>query len=166
MKYLLIAFAFISLTASAQTALDSSLTLTVTKQTLWQYGYSQISTPNWDSRKLPDEISAALGNTKKISPDSLVVFTFKKGKQLVDFIAFIQAGATGAYGDFYRKIYLGNPATVGYTSLKAQLNALKDLNTQQGRTAAQVKLRVDDYGDKLDNVLADGDNRGIDYIKN
>ena len=166
-KLLFIAIAFICISASAQTSIDSAITLTVTKQTLWIYGDFQNQSPNWDNRKLPDEVSTALGTNKKTNPDSLVTFTFKRGTQLVKFIGFIESQKIGAFVDFYRKVYLGNPTITNFGGgLKAQINTMSALNTQQGRTALEVKAAAKAYEDDLDKSFTDSENRGIDWIKN
>lgn len=166
MKYTIIFLLLISLSSYGQPAsIDSAITLTCTKQTLWIYGYFQSQNANWDSRKLPDDVVAVIGSNKT-SPDSVITFTFRRGKQLANFIQSLQGDRIGAFLDFYRKIYLGNPAIGGFTSLKSQLQTLSANNTQQGRTALEVRQRVNNYGDALDALFVDCENRGIDWIKN
>jgi len=166
MKYLTIIFLFLSSFAMAQpNAGDSAITVQITKQGLQMFAFYISQSPQWDNRKLPDDIAEVIG-TKKAPADSVVNFTFKKGNQLVKYVDFLMSDRVGVMVDLYRKIYLGQPNINGFQSLKNQLNTLSGVNSQQGRTALFVKDEVQKRQDAYDALFAENIDRALDWLKN
>jgi len=166
MKYLLF-FLLISSSAFAQekNAGDSAITVQITKQGLQMFAFYISQSPQWDNRKLPDDIAEVIG-TKKAPADSIVNFTFKRGNQLVKYIDFLMSDRVGVMVDLYRKIYLGQPNIAGFQSLKNQLNTLSGVNSQQGRTALFVKDEVQKRQDAYDALFAENIDRALEFLKN
>jgi len=166
MKYLTIIFLFFSSFAMAQpNAGDSAITVQITKQGLQMFAFYISQSPQWDNRKLPDDIVAVIG-TKKTPADSIVTFTFKKGNQLTKYIDFLMSDRVGVQVDLYRKIYLGQPNIANFQSLKNQLNTLSGVNSQQGRTALFIKNELQQRQDAYDALFAENIERALEWLKN
>ncbi len=122
MKKLLFAIALlISISATSQTAGDSSITVTLPVRAIILMGAYLSEAPRWEDRKAPDQLIIKIGSGTQL--DSLTSLTIT-GKRLAWFMNKLQADQNVVIIDDYRQIILNMPSLAGYTGLQSQINTI------------------------------------------
>jgi hypothetical protein len=122
MKYLLIIFLGLSLTASAQDEpqppkwQDSTINLVLKQRFAWHVTNALRLT--WDNRKTPDILRPFVGSGNR--PDSIFTVTLKAGLVRDGLESILTRPLLLMYDD-YRSIMLGQPTVSGYTRLDTQI---------------------------------------------
>jgi len=139
MKYLLILFSFISVSAAAQNYNDSTITIQTTQQGadyIGRYLSGSITGDKiWSNKNMPSALKPYLGSGN--NPDSLITVTIKAEfvigmlNQLLTGEAFITAAA-------FNKILNNSPSIVGYTGLATQIVSKKNGNSSDKMVATFI----------------------------
>lgn len=156
MKYLLIVFAFISFSASAQNYADSNITVQLSQRSAYWISTHVRNNFTFDVRKMPEILSPYVGSGTK--PDSLFNVTLQ-AKYIKGLIEILFASPTATEIDDYNSILFNIPVVPGYTALSNQVVAISNGNGSQKLTAKWI---VDFYNSRK----TDFNNLRADYIKN
>jgi hypothetical protein len=145
-KLLFIAFAFLSISSSAQNYGDSTITLQLPKVAAWYIGYhikSLSGNDMWNNRTAPSTLKNYVGsganyNPDSHNPDSLFTVTLK-ASYIKGMIELLLSGGNEETLSDRLSILNNSPAIPSYTSLIIQVTAIANGSGAQKNAAIFIR---------------------------
>ena len=162
MKYLLILFTLISVTAGAQNYADSTITITSTQRLAGFIARAIREKPSWEDRKMPDVMKNFVGSGN--NQDSVFTVTIKARHLFAGISQLIDRPLLLMYSD-YRSIMMNLPVIVGYTPMVTQIQTIAAGITSQKLAAQWV---IDMYQQRVNayNALDTEEKSAVQTWKN
>lgn len=145
MKYLIIIFAFITTSASAQNYADSNISVQLTQRSAYWIATYVRNTFSLEYRKMPEILAPYVGSGTK--PDSLFNVTLQ-AKYIKGLLELLFSSPTATAIDDYNSILFNTPTVPGYTALANQVVGIASGNGSQKLTAQYI---VDFYNKRKED---------------